>query len=295
MFDVAVDWLMRHAGVILRIAIIAGVGYPLIRMVELLVRRVMARRNLTPQGMMLLTKTIRYGLSLLLGITILGELGFRLTAIIGAAGIAGVAIGFASQTSLSNLISGLFLIAEKPFQVGDVVQHGDTTGVVESIDLLSVKLRTFDNRFVRMPNESLVKGQVTNITRYPIRRFDVDIGVAYKEDVDKVIRVLGEVADQNAYCLDEPAPIVVFKGFGDSSLDFMVGVWFEKTELLKLRNSLLRDIKNRFDAEKIEIPFPHRSLYTGEVTAPFPIRIVSGEKDGQVGFSAGAVSEGNRK
>lgn len=277
MVDSLVNWVLNHMPNLLRAGVIALLGYPVIRLADLLSRRVMTRRQMTPQAMMVISKTIRYGLGVLLLITIMGELGFRLTAIIGAAGIAGIAFTFASQTSLSNLISGLFLIAEKSFAVGDVIQSGDTTGVVESIDLLSVKIRTFDNRYVRLPNESLVKGQVTNITRYPIRRFDVDVGVAYKEDIDHVIRVLGEVADQNAYCLDEPAPIVVFKGFGDSSLDFMLGVWFEKTELLKLRNSLLRDIKKRFDAEKIEIPFPHRSLYAGEATAPFPIRIVQGE------------------
>ncbi len=283
MVDSLVNWVLNHMPNLLRAGVIALLGYPVIRLADLLSRRVMTRRQMTPQAMMVISKTIRYGLGVLLLITIMGELGFRLTAIIGAAGIAGIAFTFASQTSLSNLISGLFLIAEKSFAVGDVIQSGDTTGVVESIDLLSVKIRTFDNRYVRLPNESLVKGQVTNITRYPIRRFDVDVGVAYKEDIDHVIRVLGEVADQNAYCLDEPAPIVIFKGFGESSLDFMLGVWFEKTELLKLRNSLLRDIKNRFDAEKIEIPFPHRSLYAGEATAPFPIRIVQG---------AGTASEG---
>jgi len=277
MIDGFLIWLHANAGSVVRIAVIAVIGYPAIRMLDLLARRMMTRRKMTPQGMMVISKAIRYGLGILLLITIMAELGFRLTAIIGAAGIAGIAFTFASQTSLSNLISGLFLIAEKSFEVGDVIQSGDTTGVVESIDLLSVKIRTFDNRFVRFPNESLVKGQVTNITRYPIRRFDVDVGVAYKEDIDRVIRILGEVADRNAHCLDEPAPIVVFKGFGDSSLDFMLGVWFEKTELLKLRNSLLRDIKVRFDAEKIEIPFPHRSLYAGEETAPFPIRIVNGD------------------
>lgn len=274
MVDGMMNWLVANGGSFVRSLVIVALGYPLIRMVDLLVRRVMTRRKMTPQAMMVLSKAVRYGLGILLIVTIMGELGFRLTAIIGAAGIAGIAVTFASQTSLSNLISGLFLIAEKSFEVGDVIQSGETTGVVDSIDLLSVKIRTFDNRYVRLPNESLVKGQVTNITRYPIRRFDVDVGVAYKEDIDRVIRILGEVADQNAYCLDEPAPIVVFKGFGDSSLNVMLGVWFEKSEMSKVRNSLLRDIKVRFDAEKIEIPFPHRTLYSGEATAPFPIRII---------------------
>ena len=277
MVDTFVRWMLDNMGNVIRVLVIACLGYPIIRLSDLLTRRIMTRRQMTPQAIMLISKTVRYGLGILLLITIMGELGFRLTAIIGAAGIAGIAFTFASQTSLSNLISGLFLIAEKSFAVGDVIQSGDTTGIVDSIDLLSVKIRTFDNRYVRLPNESLVKGQVINITRYPIRRFDVDVGVAYKEDIDRVLRVLGEVADQNAYCLDEPAPVVIFKGFGQSSLDFMLGVWFEKTELMKVRNSLLRDIKKRFDAENIEIPFPHRSLYAGEATAPFPIRIVQGD------------------
>ncbi len=276
MLDRTLLWLSGHGGTIARVLALLVLGYLGIRLLDSLARRFFSK-NMSRQGLMLLSKGIRYGLGLILVISILGELGFNLTAVIGAAGIAGVAIGFASQTSLSNLISGLFLIAEKPFQIGDVVQVGDATGTVDSIDLLSVKLRTFDNRYVRIPNEVLIKGAFINITRYPIRRFDLDIGVAYKEDIEHVTRVLTEVADQNAFCLDEPAPIVVFKGFGSSSLDFMLGVWFEKTELLKVRNSLTRDIKVRFDQEKIEIPFPHRSLYAGEATAPFPIRIVQGD------------------
>ena len=167
------------------------------------------------------------------------------------------------------------------YQVDDVLQVGETTGVVHEIDLLSVKLRTFDNRFVRIPNESLVKGTFINITRFPIRRMDIDIGVAYKEDVDHVVRVLTEIADQNPYALDEPAPLILFKGFGDSALEFMLGVWFEKTDLLTLRNAIMKEIKSRFDREGIEIPFPHRTLYVGADSAPFPVRMVDAASGGR--------------
>lgn len=271
------NWVFEHTGVLLRILVLLAAGYPLIRFMEMFARRASAKR-LTPQGSMLLGKSIHYGLVLLLVVTLLSQLGFNLTAILGAAGIAGVAIGFASQTSLSNLISGIFLIAERPFEVGDAIQVDSTLGLVHSIDLLSVKLRTFDNRFIRLPNEMLVKSQVINITRFPIRRFDVDIGVAYKENVDHVVRVLADIADKNPFSLDEPAPLILFKGFGDSSLDFLLGVWFEKTDMLNLRNTLMKEIKARFDAEGIEIPFPHRSLYSGSATDPFPIRIVGDKK-----------------
>src|SRR5699024_2454555 len=118
--------------------------------------------------------------------------GISLAPLLGAAGIAGVALGFASQTSVSNIISGLFLIAESPFKVDDIITVKSTTGVVLSIDILLVKLRTFDNQYVRIPNETLIKTEVTNITRFPIRRLNTTISVAYKEDIGQVREILME-------------------------------------------------------------------------------------------------------
>lgn len=272
-----ITWFHGNFELFIRALLILVIGYPLIRLTESIARR-MGEKRLSQQSAMLLSKGIRYCFVPILIVSFLKELGFNLSAILGVAGIAGVAIGFAAQTSLSNLISGIFLIAEKSFEVGDALQLGDTIGQVFSIDLLSVKLRTFDNKFVRIPNEVLVKAQFTNITRFPIRRLDIDIGVAYKENVEHVVRVLAEVADKNPFSLDEPEPLILFKGFGESSLDFLLGVWFAKTDMLSLRNSIMTEIKNRFDEEGIEIPFPHRSLYAGSATEPFPIRIVSTER-----------------
>ncbi|MFT6270035.1 MAG: small-conductance mechanosensitive channel [Alphaproteobacteria bacterium] len=130
------------------------------------------------------------------------ELGFDLSVVLGAAGIFSVAIGFASQTSASNLISGLFLMMERPFSVGDIIRVESTTGEVISIDLLSVKIRTFDNLFVRIPNESRIKTQVTTLTRFPIRRADLQIGIAYKEDIERVKEILNNVATK-------PIPILI--------------------------------------------------------------------------------------
>lgn len=222
---------------------------------------------------MIARKAVFYiGLIIVLATTLMA-LDVNLTAALGAAGILTFAIGFASQTSLSNLISGLFLLGERPFEVGDLIIVGGTRGIVLSIDLLSVKLRTPDNLFVRLPNESIIKNEFTNVTRFPIRRVDVNIGVAYREDPQRVMQVLREVADANPFCLDEPEPLVLFKDFGASSLDFLLGVWVEKTQFLKLKNSIMVDIKARFDAEGIEIPFPHLTLYTGSETTPFPVQL----------------------
>lgn len=277
MTDIA-TWLPEHRTALIRVTVLLVVGLPVIRLTARLAGKA-CKRHLSAQSVMLVGKTITYGFTTLLCVMAMRELGFKLTALLGAAGVAGVAIGFASQTSLSNLISGIFLIWEETFHVGDVIQMGDTLGMVHSVDLLSVKLRTFDNKFIRIPNETIVKTQITNVTRFPIRRFDIEIGVAYKEDVDRVVEVLADIADRNPHCMDEPAPLILFKGFGDSALQFLFGVWFEKTDMLQLRNSVMKEIKKRFDEEGIEIPFPHRTLYTGTVTDPFPIRVVHEQRD----------------
>lgn len=270
------DYLVNHLDTILRITALVGIGIPILFVATQGIRKFITAKFSPHVGMVAGNGLFYLGV-LLLAMTILSDLGFKLTAFLGAAGIAGIAISFASQTSLSNIISGLFTITEKPFAIGDAIKVGDTTGIVEKMGLLAINLRTFDNQYVRIPNETIIKSQVTTITRYPIRRFDIKIGVAYKEDIGRIISILKDIADKNPWCLDEPEPLVLFTDFADSSLSFLFGVWFAKPDLLTLRNSITREIKERFDAEGIEIPFPHRTLYTGEVTKPFPIRLIRDE------------------
>lgn len=258
----------------LRVVIIIFIGYPLLRLISRTIGKSIGKKKNSLQTEMLIKKGIYYtGVTIIL-IVLLNEFGFRISVLLGALGVFGIAIGFASQTSVSNIISGLFLITEKPFEIGDVVQIGSTSGIILSVDLLSVKLRTFDNRFVRIPNETIIKTEMINISRHPIRRLDLDVGVAYKEDIRKVIGILQDIAAKNPYCLEEPEPLIFFNNFGDSALEIRFAVWFEKNDLLNLRKTILIEIKERFDAENIEIPFPHLSLYTGEATEPLPVRIV---------------------
>lgn len=257
---------------LLRVTLFTVLGLVLMYVISFAAGRMFASRQ-SPHFSQLMRKFIFYVGSAVILISVLIELGFDLTGLLATAGVATLAIGFAAQTSLSNLISGLFLIGEKPFKIGDLVRVNETTGFVESIDLLSIKIRTFENLFVRIPNESMIKNPVTNLTRYPIRRMDMNIGVAYKEDVGKVFGILQELARENPYALDDPEPLILFNTFGESALEFRYGLWFERSNFLKLRNSIMREIKERFDAEGIEIPFPHVTLYTGSATKPFPVEI----------------------
>jgi small-conductance mechanosensitive channel len=154
--------------------------------------------------------------------------------------------------------------------------------------LLSIKLRTFDNLLIRIPNQTIISSELTNVTRFPIRRLDFNIGVAYKENLEVVRDTLIAIAHENPLCLEEPEPLLVFNGFGNSSIDVLLGVWFEKTNYLAVKNSVIMAIKARFDQLGIEIPFPHVTLYAGSATEAMPVRL-SEES------SAPAASEINAK
>jgi len=279
-WTLALDYVTGpQAANLLRAVVKIGLGLVLGRLAGNGVARLFGRED--PQRIMILRRVTFYGIAGLFAASALMELGFDLGVLLGAAGILTVAIGFASQTSASNVISGLFLLGERPFAVGDVIRVNGTTGEVLSVDLLSVKLRTFDNLFVRIPNETMIKSEVTNLRRFPIRRVDLMVGVAYKEDLRKVRDVLMEVADRNPVCLEEPAPIIIFQGYGDSAINHQFSVWATTDNFLELRNSIPLDIKDAFDDNGIEIPFPHRTLYTGADTEPLPVE-VTGTADGAV-------------
>jgi len=263
--------------ILIRACILVVVGIIIARLVSSTLIKLVSNK-IDNHRLMLIKRGSYYLILILFFVSALRELGFNLTVLLGAAGVFSVAIGFASQTSASNLISGLFLVAERPFTVGDVIRVGATTGEVLTIDLLSVKLRTFDNLFVRIPNESLIKSEVTTLTRFPIRRLDILIGVAYKEDLKKVRATLDDVSNKNPLCLEEPKPLYIFQEFGESSLDIQYSVWAKREKFIDLKNSIHEEIKKAFDENEIEIPFPHRTIYTGVETKPFPVNMISNTK-----------------
>lgn len=251
-----------------RVLVLLTGAIPAAYLVGKLIKKKVTARYSKHHGM-LAGRIFYYAMLAFVVVAILRDLNFELTPLLGAAGVVGIAVGFASQTSVSNVISGLFLIAEKPFAIGDIVNIADTTGEVLSVDMLSVKLRTFDNQFVRLPNETIIKSKVTNISRFPIRRIDIQIGVAYKEKISHVRETLLSVARDTPQCLQEPEPVIIFSGFGDSSLNFLFAVWAKREEWLTAKNAIQEKIKERFDEEQIEIPFPQRTIHFAPQSDPF--------------------------
>ncbi len=245
-----------------RASVVVVIGLVLARIIAGGVARLTGAR-MSPQHALLLRRLLQYGVVAVAFAMALAELGFDLSVLLGAAGILTVALGFASQTSASNIISGLFLIGERHFEIGDAIQVGATEGVVVSIDLMSVKLRTFDNLSVRLPNETLLKSEIVNLARYPIRRLNVEEGVAYRSDLERVRAVLAEVADADPNALDEPRPTFNFYAFGDSALQIRYSVWTAQPNYIEFRTRFREAVKVAFDRSGIEVPFPQRVISAG--------------------------------
>jgi small-conductance mechanosensitive channel len=127
---------------------------------------------------------------------------------------------------------------------------------------------------VRIPNESVLKANVTNLTHFAIRRYDLLIGVSYREDLARVRKILLEVAEANPLCLKEPGPLILFKGFADSAVTLQFSVWSQQEKFLELRNGIGEGVKRAFDAHGVELPFPHHTVHVGADTRPLPVQLL---------------------
>ena len=200
-------------------------------------------------------KFVKYIFYISVVVYVLGLFGVKLSAIWGAAGIAGVAIGFAAQTSVSNVISGLFVLTERSLKVGDTIIVNGITGVVDTISLLSVRVHTFDNQMVRIPNSTIINSNLTNNSYHDKRRITLGVSISYDADMKTALEVLEKAPALCPTVLEEPAPAVWFDGFGESGIDMTVAAWFKPENFLQTKNDLFIAIKKVLDEAQIEIPY----------------------------------------
>lgn len=192
----------------------------------------------------------------------LRAIGVDLISILGAAGVAGVAIGFAAQTTLSNIISGLFIMGERSIRLGDYIRTVGVEGTVEAVNLLSISLRQSDNSLVRIPCESIIKNPVVNVTGDELRRCDFDLGVDYDSNLEQVRDVILKLVEAEPMLATSPAPVVLFTGFGESSLDLHIGAWCKTGDYHSVRFKFANNLLNEFRKQGINIPFPTRTVFS---------------------------------
>lgn len=224
------------------------------RLIAKAIRRV-PETKLPAQRTAVIIRFLKYIFYIIVVLYVLGLFGINLKAIWGAAGIAGVAIGFAAQTSVSNLISGLFVLTEGSIHVGDTIIVGDVTGVVDEVKLLSIRVHTFDNQMVRIPNSTIINSNLTNNSYHDKRRLTLNVGVDYSTDMKFALETLKKAPELCPTVLKDPAPAVWFDGFADSSINLVVAVWFKPADFLQTKNDLYIAIKKVLDEANISIPF----------------------------------------
>lgn len=219
----------------------------------------MSRENLD-----LLSKVTSYGIMVIAIIGILPTVGIEPAGLMVAGGIVALAIGFASQSIIGNLISGLFLMGERPVKIGDLVDISGNLGYVEDIHIISTSIRTLEGNFIRIPNETVFTSSIINYTGNPVRRFEYTVGISYADDADKAMQIIRGLIKEHPLALVNPAPQVYVENLGDNSVDIMVRIWSPSTEWFGVKMELLWRIKKAIEAAGIEIPFPQRVVWFGD-------------------------------
>ncbi|HPD51232.1 MAG TPA: mechanosensitive ion channel family protein [Methanoculleus sp.] len=243
--------------------LILVIGVLIARIVSINVRRALSER-LPVNERELLTKLVYYGIVILAFLAALPQLNVDLSGLLVAGGIAGIVIGFASQSVISNLISGLFLMFERPIQIGDNINVSDVTGSVEDIRVLSTVIKTFDGIYIRIPNEKVFTSNITNYVHNVARRFEYLISIRYQDDADLAIRIAKEVIETHPFALRNPSPSVFVDNLGDNGVNLTVYIWAPARNWWEVRTDLLWKIKKALEENGIEIPFPQRTVWFPE-------------------------------
>jgi small-conductance mechanosensitive channel len=231
---------------------------------RLLTTRVLANANFELGLRETIGSATRLVIIVIGSIVIIQSAGIDLSALSLLAGALGVGIGFGLQNITDNSISGLIILFEKPIKVGDRIEVGDVNGDVLSISVRATTILTNDNISIIVPNSEFISKQVINWSHNDRNiRFRIPVGVSYNEDPEKIKAILLSVANDEAHVLKKPEPQVIFDGFGDSSLDFMLAVWtnsyIARPRILK--SNLYFEIFKRFKEAGVEIPFPQRDIH----------------------------------
>ena len=218
--------------------------------------RMADRLHIEPLIAELAITALKVFLFLFVLISALSSLGVQTNTLLAAVGAAGLAIGLALQSSLSNLAAGILLAVNKIFKKADYIEANGVAGSVTSIGLFTTTLRTIDNRSVTVPNDALFSNNIVNYSRFPIRRIDLRVSIAYEDDVQVACQVLTDLLNQSDAVVDRQDVVVGVESFGEYGVNLLVRCWVGRDNLKATEMTLLAAIKQAFDQQGITIPYP---------------------------------------
>ncbi len=259
--DQMLVWLAEYGLRIIAALVILIVGRIVAMLARKLSRSVLARSKVDETIVSFVSNVVYFGVLAFVVIAILAKLGFQTASMVAVIGAAGLAIGLAMQGSLANFAAGVLIILFKPFKVGDFIEGGGATGIIEDISIFTTEMRSPDNKLIIVPNAGMTSNNIVNYSAKPTRRVDMVFGVGYGEKLPKVKAIIEEILAADERILADPAPVVAVLSLGDSSVDFAVRPWVKTADYWDVYFDLNMKIKMRFDQEGIAIPFPQRDVH----------------------------------
>ena len=254
-------WLRLHMMDIAGAFAVLIIGLLLAGIISRWVERAMTRSSrFEPTVANFLSSVVKYALWALVLVTVLAQFGVETTSILAALGGMALAVGLALQGTLSNVASGVMILVQKPFKVGEAISAGAVTGTVQQIGLFTTELKQFDGLFVMVPNSELWNQAIVNFTRHATRRLELVVGIGYGDSMDQARRELLALAEADDRVLDDPAPVTFVNSLDDSSVGIGMRVWCKTPDYLGLSWDLTEAAKARFDETGISIPFPQREI-----------------------------------
>lgn len=237
------------------------VGSYLIRFLNRMIRKFFTAKEYDPSLETFIQSLISIGLKLVLFVVVITQLGVASSSLVAIIGAAGLAIGLALQGSLSNFAGGVLILLFKPFKVGDFISAQGVDGTVREISIFTTKLTTFGNQTAIIPNGQLSNNNIVNYNTEKTRRDKIDIGIGYSSNIKKAKDIMLAICEEHEPILKQPAPEVYVGALADSAVTLTLRFWANNDVFWPAHFHVMEEIKHRFDAEGIEIPFPQRVMH----------------------------------
>ncbi|WP_201582578.1 mechanosensitive ion channel family protein [Psychrobacter jeotgali] len=222
---------------------------------------IMVRSHLETTAANFLSRLLYGILLVVVTLAALSKVGVQTTSVVAILGGAAVAIGLALKDQLSNFAAGIMIVTFRPFVRGDYVQISSYTGTVTEITLVNTHLTTINNHDIIIPNSDITTSAITNYTALPNRRVDITVGIGYDADIKTAKNLMLDLARNNPMAFSEPEPVIRVTNLGDNSVDLTLNVWTTNDDWWSMQCDLLEQFKYALDDNKIDIPFPQRSVH----------------------------------
>lgn len=259
--DKAVDWIWSALPNLLWALLMLVFGLYAIKIINSMVRRFFTRTDYDQTLESFVQSFVSITLKIILFVLVITQLGVKTTSLVAILGAAGLAIGLALQGSLANFAGGVLILLFKPFKIGDFISAQGVDGTVKEITIFTTKLNTFGNQVAIIPNGQLSNNNIINYNAEDKRRDKIDVGIGYGSNIKKAKDILLAICYGNNNILKEPQPEVYVGELGDSSVNLTLRFWAHNDAFWAAHFYVMEEIKERFDAAGIEIPFPQRVVH----------------------------------